>query len=149
MIVDERLRELGTDAFAAARKGGLERSFVYEILYGKKVSVLASSLPKLAKALEWDVSHLETVLGLKKPPINAIDEERLRAILGQALRLRMADDAQRIDWIISALKDPELLVDDPDAVLKHIGMQSVAPKEPPKAIEDKARRKPGRRSRSP
>lgn len=53
-VVMERLRELDRDPFEAARLGGLERSFVNDILIGRKRSVRAENLERLARALDWD-----------------------------------------------------------------------------------------------
>lgn len=51
-IVSARLAELGRNPFEAARIGGLERSFVNDILIGRKRSVRGSNLVKLSKALD-------------------------------------------------------------------------------------------------
>lgn len=51
-FVEERLAELDRNPFEAARKGGLERSFVNDILIGKKHSVSGGKIPLLAEALD-------------------------------------------------------------------------------------------------
>jgi phage repressor protein C with HTH and peptisase S24 domain len=50
--VEHRLRDLGINAFEAARRGELERGFVNDILNGKKQSVRGNNLARLARALE-------------------------------------------------------------------------------------------------
>lgn len=57
-IVSMRLAELKRNAFEAARVGGLERSYVNDILIGKKNSVRGNNLVKLAKALDMEISDL-------------------------------------------------------------------------------------------
>ena len=56
--VAARLDELSRNPFEAARFGGLERSFVNDILIGKKTSVRGDNLAKLAKGLDWTVPDL-------------------------------------------------------------------------------------------
>lgn len=51
-FVEDRLAELERNPFEAARKGGLERSFVNDILIGKKHSVSGAKIPLLAEALD-------------------------------------------------------------------------------------------------
>lgn len=53
-VVMERLRELDRNPFEAARLGGLDRSFVNDILIGRKRSVRGDNLERLARALDWD-----------------------------------------------------------------------------------------------
>jgi hypothetical protein len=45
-----RLKELKRNPFEAARLGGLERSFVNDILIGRKRSVRGENLERLARA---------------------------------------------------------------------------------------------------
>jgi hypothetical protein len=56
--VQARLEELERNPFDAARKGGLNKHFIDDLLIGKKDTVKQTSLPKLAKALDWTVSQL-------------------------------------------------------------------------------------------
>ena len=49
-----RLKELDRNPFEAARLGGLDRSFVNDILIGRKRSVRGDNLERLARALDWD-----------------------------------------------------------------------------------------------
>jgi hypothetical protein len=53
-IVMERLKELDRNPFEAARLGGLDRSFVNDVLIGRKRSVRGENLERLARALDWD-----------------------------------------------------------------------------------------------
>lgn len=57
-VISKRLAELDRNPFEAARIGGLERSFVNDILIGKKTSVRGDKLDQLAKALDWRLSNL-------------------------------------------------------------------------------------------
>lgn len=73
--VSERLRELKRNPFEAARIGGLERSFVNDIVIGKKKSVRDNNLWKLALALDATPSFF-----LANPEIAA---NRTAAVMGQ------------------------------------------------------------------
>lgn len=57
-FVETRLAQLGRNPFEAARKGGLERSFVNDILIEKKRSVQGANLVKLAAALDCDAADI-------------------------------------------------------------------------------------------
>jgi hypothetical protein len=57
-VVMDRLRELNRNPFEAARVGGLERSFVNDILIGRKRTVRGKNLDRLARALDWDARVL-------------------------------------------------------------------------------------------
>jgi transcriptional regulator with XRE-family HTH domain len=56
--VQARLNQLGRNPFEAARKGGLERSFINDILIGRKKSVRGDNIGRLAAALDWTVADL-------------------------------------------------------------------------------------------
>lgn len=56
--VRERLEALGINPFEAARRAGFERSFVNDLLIGRKKSVRGASLLKLAAALGCDPAYL-------------------------------------------------------------------------------------------
>lgn len=56
--VRSRLDELGRSPFEAARRGGLQRHFVNDILAGKKRSVRGDNLARLAQGLDWTVEEL-------------------------------------------------------------------------------------------
>ncbi|RUV84336.1 hypothetical protein EOA60_04540 [Mesorhizobium sp. M1A.F.Ca.IN.020.06.1.1] len=57
-VVASRLNELGINPFEAARRGDLERSFVNDILIGKKHSVRTDKIGSLARALQIDPAEL-------------------------------------------------------------------------------------------
>lgn len=57
-IVANRLKELGINPFEAARRGDLERSYVNDILIGKKHSVRTDKIESLARALQLDPADL-------------------------------------------------------------------------------------------
>jgi hypothetical protein len=63
-----RLKELKRNPFEAARLGGLERSFVNDILIGRKRSVRGENLERLARALDWDSHILLGAAGRTRPP---------------------------------------------------------------------------------
>ncbi len=56
--VERRLHELGINPYEAARRGGLERNFVQDILHERKRTVRGDNLDRLAKGLSCDPSDL-------------------------------------------------------------------------------------------
>ncbi len=64
--VQARLKALGINPFEAARRANLERSYVNDLLIGKKTTVRASKLPALAEALECDAAYLQ---GFQAAPV--------------------------------------------------------------------------------
>lgn len=56
--VERRLSELGINPYEAARRGGLERNFVQDILHERKRSVRGDNLDRLARGLDCDPSDL-------------------------------------------------------------------------------------------
>lgn len=56
--VDNRLKELGINAFEAARRAGLPRQSIWDLVKGHKQSFGSSSLAQIANALEWTVADL-------------------------------------------------------------------------------------------
>jgi hypothetical protein len=67
-VVMERLKELNRNPFEAARVGGLDRSFVNDILIGRKRSVRGDNLERLARALDWDSGMLMDASRRNRPP---------------------------------------------------------------------------------
>jgi len=57
-IVIERLSQLQLGAVEAATAAGIERTYIRDIVEGKKKSVRADKLPMLAKALKLDPAAL-------------------------------------------------------------------------------------------
>lgn len=57
-LVANRLKELGLGEVEAASRGGMERSYIRDLIKGRKESVRADKLVALAKALELDASAL-------------------------------------------------------------------------------------------
>lgn len=78
--IEERLKDLGTNAFAAADSVKLERNFINDILNDKKKSVRADGLYKIATALKTTAEWLSGQPGAVKdtpyePRRVSIDEE--------------------------------------------------------------------------
>jgi transcriptional regulator with XRE-family HTH domain len=61
-IVEDRLTVLGKNPFEAARSAGLERSYLNDILIGRKTNVRNDKIPALAKALGLDTAMLIAML---------------------------------------------------------------------------------------
>lgn len=56
--VERRLQALGINPYEAARRGGLERNFVQDILHDRKRTVRGDNLEKLARGLECTPADL-------------------------------------------------------------------------------------------
>ncbi len=63
--VQSRLDALGINPFEAARRAGGERTFINDLLIGKKDSIRRSALPRVAEALDCDPEYL---LGAQDAP---------------------------------------------------------------------------------
>jgi len=57
-IVVKRLEELGLGPVEAAVQAGIERSFIRDIVEGRKASVRSDKMPMLARALQLDATAL-------------------------------------------------------------------------------------------
>jgi len=83
-IVAARLRDLGRNPFEAAKTAGLERTFLNDILIGRKRSVRGDNLAHLADALDWKTTELIERLGdytygrssADAPPHGSMSNER-------------------------------------------------------------------------
>jgi len=64
--VESRLEELGINPYEAARRGGLERNFVQDILHERKRTVRGDNLNKLAKALACEPADLIPSAGSRR-----------------------------------------------------------------------------------
>ena len=58
------MNELDLNPFEAARKGGLERSFINDLLIERRKSVRGDNIFKLANALEWEMPETMRHLGV-------------------------------------------------------------------------------------
>lgn len=56
--IRERIAALGTNPFEVAKKAGFERSFVNDLLIGKKQTIREKRLPALSEVLECDPEYL-------------------------------------------------------------------------------------------
>jgi phage repressor protein C with HTH and peptisase S24 domain len=57
-IVTQRLEQLGLGSVEAATRGGMERTYIRDIVEGKKKSVRSDKMAELARALELDFASL-------------------------------------------------------------------------------------------
>jgi hypothetical protein len=69
--IANRLVEIDSNPFEAANRADLPRTFVYELLTGKKVSFRGESLKRLADALNWKVSELAAIVSENGEPEKA------------------------------------------------------------------------------
>lgn len=67
-LVARKLEESGVNPFEAARQGGLERSFVNDILIEKKRSVTGANIVKLGRAIGATEAEILEAMGRSSPP---------------------------------------------------------------------------------
>lgn len=106
--VAERLSSLGFNPFEAARIAGLERSFINDLLVGKKQSIRGSKLPALAAALDCDQEYL---LGIQPTP----RAESERKPTSEGLRISGICEAyawRDLDFSPSTIADLSVSADD-------------------------------------
>ncbi|WP_146071380.1 LexA family protein [Bosea lathyri] len=70
-FVTARLKQLDRNPFEAARTGSLERSFVNDILIGKKQSVQGANIAKLALALDCAATDIVAAMAGRAPALGA------------------------------------------------------------------------------
>lgn len=73
-IVEQRLEQLGKTAMQVTAQHGVERTFLRDIVEGRKKSVRGDNLPKLARILELDIAALSR--GKLVPVDEAAPDER-------------------------------------------------------------------------
>lgn len=81
-IVEKRLSELGVGAVEAATRAGLERTFLRDIIVGRKKSVRSDKMADLARALMLDhlsLMHGEAVPVDADPGASRADESKFRS----------------------------------------------------------------------
>lgn len=67
--IRDRLETMGITAFEAARRAGSDRTFIHDLLIGKKDSIRPASLERIAAALECDPEYLIGAQATtRKPP---------------------------------------------------------------------------------
>lgn len=71
-IVSRRLVELGLGPVEAATKGGLERTYIRDLVEGKKLSVRTDKIESLARALQLDPADLSVSKSTAKAPEGAV-----------------------------------------------------------------------------
>ena len=67
LFVQSRLEALGINPFEAARRGALDRSYINDILIGRKVSIRDDKKAQVAIALEIPVSSLYSLQNSVEP----------------------------------------------------------------------------------
>lgn len=96
-VVRERLASLERNPFEAARRGGMERGFINDILQGKKTSVRGESLAKVAKALDWSLERMVAAMQEVEPE-NRAGQTKVIARL----------DGRRVARNIGPMSTPEI-----------------------------------------
>ena len=119
-LVAARLDELGRNPFEAARIGGLERSFVNDILIEKKTSVRGQNLSKLAFGLDWPTGKI-----LREHVDQLVSSVVVRGLIGAGAEIFM--EAEQIGP--EGLEEIELaIVVSPDALAFRVQGESMYPR---------------------
>ena len=121
----ERLRITGRNPFEAAKIGGLERSFVNDILIDKKKSVQGRSIGKLASALDTSSEAIVAAMAGNAP---AADEAAPTSTvtpvdLGELVPVKIAGKAKAGEFIaiedLGDWEEPETFLDTKDPRFPH------------------------------
>lgn len=124
----ERLRKTGRNPFEAAKIGGLERSFVNDILIDKKKSVQGRSIAKLASALDTSSEAIVAAMsGRPAPADSGLSSPTTSTVtpvdLGELVPVKIAGKAKAGEFIsIEDLGDwdePEEFYDTRDPRFPH------------------------------
>lgn len=95
--VANRLIEIGSNPFKAAKKVGLERTFIYDFLKKDGATFGSNNLNEVAEALEWPVSVLAEVLAEEyRPKADLLDKASAEvAFAALAMLLRPDLDSKK------------------------------------------------------
>lgn len=132
--VAKRLLELNRNPFAAATQAKLNKHFIDDLLNGRKSTVKAANLAKLAKALDWTVADL-TEDKTKSPTAGAhYPLERYFAVL-EGLLEGLDVDKDQVSWLKQAYfealeADLDGLQGDADLDARKIVARALAKKSP-------------------
>ncbi|MCZ8098169.1 MAG: helix-turn-helix transcriptional regulator [Burkholderiales bacterium] len=124
--VEERVKALGLNPFDLAVRHGLNRHFIHDILNGKKLSVQARNMRKLAEALRCSPDYLTGKAdtpgapALPPPPLPAYPPSKFVTVIGECeagtfRNLRIM--AARPKRTIPVALDPRLPASDQGAFL--------------------------------
>jgi hypothetical protein len=121
-VIKDRLKELGRNAFEAARIGELPRTFFHELVTGKKQSFRIISNNKVAKGLTWTVDQLTkalTPVGIEESgeavmmsPTASATQANLTAMEGVfagMVRIRLPTLTEEIPTLVAILRDAQML----------------------------------------
>ena len=115
-VVATRLAELGRNPFEAARIGGLERSYLSDILISKKASVRGDRLADLARALDWSASDLVAALNAPNAGPAGRHAEKLDKSGGFIPEPRFLDRHDRLSVFAAVEGGPGEMVVDVDPI---------------------------------
>lgn len=124
----ERLRITGRNPFEAAKIGGLERSFVNDILIDKKKSVQGRSIAKLATALDTSSEAIVAAMsGRAAPADNGLSAPTGSTVapvdLGELVPVKIAGKVKAGEFIaiedLGDWEEPEEFVDTRDPRFPH------------------------------
>lgn len=133
-FTQQRLLATGRNAFEAAKIGGLERSFVNDILIGKKRSVQGRSIAKLAQALDTTTGAIAAAMSgeaTAQGPQSSIEASTVApADIGELIPIKIAGKAKAGEFVaIEDLGDwdePETFLDTRDPRFpnaRHLGFE--------------------------
>ncbi|MCS0497892.1 S24 family peptidase [Ancylobacter sp. MQZ15Z-1] len=93
-VVEGRLKELNIGPVQAATAAGMERTFIRDIVMGRKTSVRQSSMPPLARALGWSVQQLNAALEGKSD----VSSNELQPVTAALIPVRLQGSIEAGSW---------------------------------------------------
>lgn len=94
IVVEDRLRVLDLGPIEAATAAGLERTFIRDIVEGRKETIRQSSLAKLAAALRWSPAQLNAALAGQEP----MDGDEIRPVDSPLIPVRVQGVVEAGAW---------------------------------------------------
>lgn len=94
IVVQNRLRALDLGPIEAATAAGLERTFIRDIVEGRKETIRQSSLAKLAAALRWSPTQLNAALAGQVPT----ESDEITAVDAALIPVRVQGTVEAGSW---------------------------------------------------
>ena len=91
ILIRTRLKELGINPTEAARRVGAQRTFVADVLAGRKRTIRADRQSLMAAALELDVADIASAMDTN--PTSAV-------VAGRAAKRFDSADADGLEWLM-------------------------------------------------
>lgn len=101
--IRDRLDALGLNPFDAAKRAGAERTFLNDLLIGKKDTIRQAAIPKVAEVLDCDPEYL---IGAQATPRRSPTEPPKSAPLTASTSVPLVGIAEMGTWRVAGMSGP-------------------------------------------